>query len=288
MHTEQWSSGGAGLKYYNGGWTRHHPSKKVAQPQPRMKTTLSTTTMPQNIASTSKNDKAKAHDRPPSHGTPNLNSNLTTTPTLNSPAIPPLHQLKQAIKNTPGIIKNAKDALYHLTTKQWLVPHQDITNTQLASILLSLVTSSGQHSTSEKILENVANVIKAIAFLIKEAMVTRYAETIANHLAGNPTLHLTQHTTVQINAETTGNILETLETLNKSIQEQIKHVKNTEKIHKIQNSLPDMNTNASYRDTLINGTHNNLATQSPPANITEAKLQNRINIEACQILIEVQ
>ena len=205
------------------------------------------------------------------------------------PQFPPLHQLKQAIDNTPSIIKNAEDALYHLTTKQWLVPHQDVTSTQLASILLSLVTSSGQCSTSERISENIANVIKAIAFLIEEAVVTKYAETIASHLAGNLTLHPTLHPTAQINAETTGNVLETLETLNKSIQEQIKHVKNaSEKIHKIQNSLPDMNTNASYRDTLINGTHNNLATQSPPANITKAKLQNRINIEACQILIEVQ
>ena len=194
--------------------------------------------MPKNIASTSKNDKAKAHDRPPSCGTPNPNSNPTTTPTLNSPAIPPLHQLKQAIENTPGIIKNTKDTLYHLTMKQWLVPHQDVTNTQLASILLSLVTSSRQCSTSEKILENAANVIKAVAFLIEEAMVTRYTETITSRLAGDPTLHptlhTTLHTTAQINAETTGNVLETLETLNKSIQEQIEHVKNaSEKIHKI-------------------------------------------------------
>ena len=124
-----------------------------------------------------------------------------------------------------------------------------------------------------------------MAFLLEEAVVTKYAETIVNHLAGNPSMH----TTSQTNAETNNNLLETLETLNKSLQEQIGQVLTvTEKIHKNQNSLLDTITNTPYRDSLVNGTPNNSTYQPPPMNITEAKLQNWVNIEACQILAEIQ
>ena len=235
--------------------------------------------MPKNVATTSKNEKAKAADHPPSQCAPNPN------PTT----IPPLHQLKQAIETTPGIIKNAEDTLHHLSTKQWLVLHQDVTCTQLAAILLSLVATNRQHSTSDKISENVANVIKAIAFLLKEAVVTKYAETIAGRLAGNSTLH----TATQTNVETSNSIKESLETPNKTLQEQVDHVRvASEKIHKIHNSLSSTNTNTitnvTYRDTLVNGTLSTHMTQPPPVNSIEAKLQNRVNIEACQILVEIQ
>ena len=237
--------------------------------------------MPKNVATTSKNEKAKASDRSPSRGA----SASTSTPTHNTNTIPTLQQLKQTIETTPGIIKNSADALHHLSSKQWLIPHQDVTCTQLAAILLSLVTANGQRNTSDKISENVSNVIKAVAFLLEEAVVTKYAETIANRLAGNPSMH----TTLQTNAEMNNNLLETLETLNKSLQEQIGQVLTvTEKIHKNQNSPPDTITNAPYRDSLVNGAPNNSAYQPPPANITKAKLQNWVNIEACQILAEIQ
>ena len=235
--------------------------------------------MPKNITTTSKNEKAKAADRPPSRCAPNPN------PTT----IPPLHQLKQAIKTTPGIIKNAEDALHHLSTKQWLVPHQDVTCTQLAAILLSLVATNGQCSTSDKILENVANIIKAVAFLLEEAVVTKYAKTIAGRLAGNSTLH----TATQTNVETSNSIKESLETLNKTLQEQVDHLRvASENIHKIHDSLSSINTNTitnvTYRDTLVNGTLSTHTTQPLPANSIKAKLQNRVNIEACQILVKIQ
>ena len=130
----------------------------------------------------------------------------------------------------------------------------------------------------------MANVIKAVAFLLEVAVVTKYAETIAGRLAGNSTLH----TATQTNGETSNSFKESL-----TLQEQIGHVLTaSEKIHKTHDSLSTTNTNTitnlSYRDTLVNGTLSTYTTQPPLANIIEAKLQNRVNIEACQILVEIQ
>jgi hypothetical protein len=76
-------------------------------------------------------DKGKAPNCPPSH------TNISTT------TLPSLSQLKNSIENSPGIIKNASDAHEHLEKKQWLLCKHKNTNTQLATILFSLLATTG-------------------------------------------------------------------------------------------------------------------------------------------------
>src|SRR5258706_14846257 len=90
-------------------------------------------------------------------------------------------------------------------------------------------------------------------------------------------------------------IKESLDNINKKMQEQIEHAqKSTEKLQEIHDSITHVRMHTptdchlTYRNALINGTNYRPTAQLPPANIHEAKLQNRLNIGACQILIEIQ
>ena len=233
--------------------------------------------MPKEVAATPKGEKGKPPERPPSQLT-------AAQPT-------PLQQLKSNVENLPGIIKNAEDGLQHLVKKQWLLPEQTVTCEHLATILLSLVAAQAPCTSTDRISDNVANVIKSVAFLLEEATVTQYAEKIANHLASHPS----PHTPTRTDTETTDHIKETLDNLNRTIQEHSENArKANEKIQAIQDSLSQVttqtatNSHFSYRDALLNGSSSRPPALTPPANIQEAKIQNRLSIEACQTLIEFQ
>ena len=79
------------------------------------------------------------------------------------------------------------------------------------------------------------------------------------------------------------------------MQEQAKPAQKTnKKLQTIQDSLSHIptqmatNINFSYREALMNSTVSHPPALLPPANIHEARLQNRLSIKACQILIEIQ
>ena len=79
------------------------------------------------------------------------------------------------------------------------------------------------------------------------------------------------------------------------MQEQAKTTQKTnKKLQMIEDSLSHIpmqtatNINLSYREALMNGTVSRPPALLPPANIHEARLQNRLSIEACQILVEIQ
>lgn len=232
--------------------------------------------MPKEATATPKTDKGRVIERSPSR-----NAASTTTS-------PSFQQLKHIIETTPGIIKNAEDAAQHLVKKQWLNPHQSATNIQLAAILLSMVTAQGPRNSADKLSENTTNTIKAIAFLLEEISDAEKTTSLQNPSTkhDNP---------AQPDNETMNHFKESLDNLNKKMQDQIDHAQKTdEKRQEIHESLTHANTQAptddkfAYRNALMSGTNNRLHAQPPPANIHEAKLQNRLNIGACQILIEIQ
>jgi hypothetical protein len=206
-------------------------------------------------------DKGKAVERTPSGSAPN----------------PPmsLQQLKVGIENTPGIIKNIAEARGHLEKKLWLQPEQDITCQQLSTILLSLVSTQGQRNTTDKLSENTANIIKSVAFLLEET-------TPAQNDGHNPEQPYRQ-------------VKESIDTLIATVHERTKTLQKTiEEIKLKQNPDPSAGTHThtdpkfSYRGALINGTNFSQSALPPPATIHEARLRNRISIDARQILIEIQ
>ena len=207
-----------------------------------------------------------------------------------TPLAPSLQQLKDNVISAPGIIKNAEDGFQHLVKKQWILPEQTVTCEHLTAVLLTLVVAQGPRTSADRISDNTANVIKAVAFLLEEATISQYAEKIANRIANLPTPPNTR-----LDDDTPNPIKESLETLSKAVQNQAEIVqKANEKIQEIQDSIAHVtsqtvtNTGFSYRDALMNGTISRPPTQIPPSNVHEAKLQNRLNIEACQLLITIQ
>ena len=131
--------------------------------------------MPREAAATPKGGKGNLADRPPSRNTTVASTSL--------------QQLKDNVESLPGIIKNAEDRLQHLIKKQWILPEQTVTCTQLAAVLLSLVAAQGARTTTDRISENTANIIKSVAFLLEEVTVAQYAEKIANQLASHPAIN---------------------------------------------------------------------------------------------------
>ena len=223
--------------------------------------------MPKETTATSKGEKGKLTDRSPSRNT--------------TPASTSLQQIKDNVENLPGIIKNAEDGLQHLIKKQWMLPDQPVTYAHLAIVLFSLVTTQLPRTSNDRISDNTANIIKSVAFLLEEATVTQYAEKIANRLASQTE----SFTRTNSENESSDSVKETIEDLKKTLQNQIETVQmNSEKLQTIQESLANIptqtatNINFSYRDALLNGSANRPPVITPPTNIHEAKLQNRLNI----------
>ena len=213
------------------------------------------------------------------------NAAPSTTQPRTQPPLPSLEILKASVENSPGIVKNAKDARELLNKKQWLLSDQEVTYTHLAAILLSLVTTYGPRKTTEKISDTVANDIKAVAYLLEEATIAKYVDNITNRIAANTA----QPNDIQANSDTAKHINETLSSINETVNNNTQAIKRTnETLAKMQETLASHATTTtqplSYRDALINGK----LPATRATTLQEARIQNRLNISACQILIEVQ
>jgi hypothetical protein len=218
------------------------------------------------IPPTSKNEKSRSTPRPPSR---------------TDPEITPLEQLITTVENTPGAVKNVTEARTYLEKRSLLHTQQTSTFTTLTSILLSLVITNGPRTTSERIPENAANIIKAVALLLEANITTNHATT-----ATEPTSQCNDETIkiLRTNSDLLNTIalrqIETIERTN-AIAEKIDKIHTISTQRASQNSLP-----TSYRDILtgnMNGTP-----PSTPNTPMEACLRNRINIKACQVMIEIQ
>ena len=222
---------------------------------------------------TSSRTKSKSNDTPPSRAS------------SSSPQPPNLKQLKADNTKIPGIIKNASDAYEYLESKQWILPGQKITNTHFATILLSLVTTLSPRRATDKSPDTVNNVIKAVAYLLKDAMVAKYVEKITHQLTDLKTLN----NTPQSNIETTPHLNDMLTNIHATICKQTDAIQKTnEALEKLQANrtanIDNHQQNLPYREALLNG-------HPPPTQVTtphEARILNRLNISDHQIMLEVQ
>ena len=230
--------------------------------------------MPQQTLNFSERNKNK--ERPPSRT--NATSPQPTT-------LPTLEQLKATIADSPGIIKNASEARDFLVKRQWILQEQKITIPQMAAVLLNMTATSGSRRTTEKIPESVNNIIKAVAYLLEEATIAEYVDKISNKLTGINTANCTtQHDT-----ETTAKIDETLNSIKGTIDKHSEAIQKASKvlteIQETQRGLAeDQKKHQTYREALINGHPQPIQATT----IHEAKIQNRLNISDCQIMIEIQ
>ena len=215
-------------------------------------------------------DKGKATGRPPSRS-------VTTTQQT-------LQQLKTDIENTPGVVKTAADACKYLEQKQWSLPQQNITCSHLATVLLLLVTiNQGSRKTTDKFSEHTANTIKAVAFLLKEAVVAQYIEQVLDQISQHA-----NNIPTSLGTDTSMQVKESIDSLNATMQERVNSLQKV--IEDIKSApsatnLPFTNPEYSYRDALLN---NHQPAHLPPSTIHEARPMNRLNIKACQVLIEIQ
>ena len=222
-----------------------------------------------------KKDKARASPRPPSRSD-------------NEP--PTLTQLKTTIETNPGAVRNASEARNYLENRNYLLKQQQSSNTSLATILLSLVVPTGPRTTTDRIHENVANVIKAVALLLEEATIATYVEQITKGISQNISNTEGPHN------ETTAKILQNNSDFLKAIS--TKHLETiertnalAEKIEKLQeNTAAQTSTQGptpiSFRDALMGNTRG--VSSSTPNTPLEARLRNRLNIKSCQIMVEIQ
>src|SRR5258708_2651840 len=67
---------------------------------------------------------------------------ISPTPSDNSES-PMLAQLKTAIKDSPGVVRNSTDACRYLEGKNYMLAQQENTITVLTTVLLSLVVNTG-------------------------------------------------------------------------------------------------------------------------------------------------
>src|SRR5258707_9023631 len=138
---------------------------------------------------TSKREKLRTAPHPPSH---------------NDSESPSLELLKATVEATPGVVKNAADARNYLEGKNYLLNQQTNTITSLATILLSLAVNTGSRLSSERLPESVANVIKAVAYLMEEATTATYVDRI--------TEAITQRITAKVSESTDEATVKTLQT----------------------------------------------------------------------------
>ena len=232
-----------------------------------------TTKEASSSSSPSTADKGKTTERPPSR------SATTTLPTL--------EQYKTSIENDPGPVKNATDARKYLELKQWTLPQQNITCSHLATVLFSLVSIQGQNArkSTDKLSDNAANTIKSVALLLEEAVVAQYVRQIMDQITQQPNCNNPgppHNDTVKESIDTlSATLQEKVETLQKTIDE----LKSAPNPAQLTPNPQYINPEYSYRDTLIS---NQQSAHPQPSTIFEAKLQNRLNIDALQTLIEIQ
>src|SRR5258706_14900089 len=155
--------------------------------------------MPKETTVSPRADKGRAVERPPSRN--------ATTATMT----PSFQQLKHIIETMPGIIKNAEDTTQHLVKKQWLTPQQSNTTTQLAAILLSIVSAHGPRNSSDKLSKNTTNTIKAVTFILEEISAAQHAQKSTSQL----TPFTTHQSPAQADNASMNHIKESLDNINK-------------------------------------------------------------------------
>ena len=208
-----------------------------------------------------------------------------------------LAQLVQTIANVDGAVKDAKEARKHLIATGCIEKDDEITLRKIANILLTLVTTAPKRGSSDRIPERAVNIIKATALTIVEITAnTPATEANTSNAPLNPQLSVTPLDNLHKQLETNINFLkvaassqaEATEKANALLGKLERICNQAESTAKeIEQSAKTAATSATtYRDALING-----KTPDPPStpqSFNQRKAMNRVNIMACQLMVEYE
>ena len=213
---------------------------------------------------------SKPHTEPASNTSP-TNSHQDT-----------LAQLKQALMNEGGIIKNTKDAKKHLDTNGLTSPDLNITHENIAKILLTLVaTTATRRTSSDRIPEKASNIIKATALLLDELTTKNDEPSLPNltkQLETSATF-LKQAASAQTEATNKANVL-----LGKLEKLQV-HLEKTPNDTGFTPTAPTTTSPTPYKNALVNGKSNPATHTHTP---TQHRMLNRLGIKACQLLVNYE
>src|SRR6266404_5672365 len=87
-------------------------------------------------------------------------------------------------------MKNNTDTQKYLEGRNYVLTQQGNTITMLATVLLSLVVNTSPHHTGDCVPEGAANVIKAVALLMEEAVTVTYIECITEAIDRNGNINM--------------------------------------------------------------------------------------------------
>ena len=203
---------------------------------------------------------------------------------------PTLAQLKTAMRNGPGVVKSSTDARRYLEGKNYMLAQQGNTITALTTILLSLVVNIGPRAANDRVPDGAANVIKAVAILMEDAVTATYVERITEAIEKNDGIKIVNPPNEDVVKLLRDNT-ELLKTISAKHQETIERANDmAARIEGLQTGVVQGSSQGpltlSYRDALLSNARKGLP--SIPSTPFEARLRNRMNIKACQIMVEVQ
>ena len=214
---------------------------------------------------------------------------ISPTPS-DSTESPTLAQLRSAMMNGPGIVKSSADARRYLEGKNYMLAQQENTITTLMTILLSLVVNVGPRAAGDRVPDGVANVIKAVAILMEDAVTATYIKQITEAITKSDGIKVANPPDEDILRLLRDNT-ELLRTISAEHQEAIEKTNDmAAKIEGLQTKVTQVSSQGpltlSYRDALLSNARS--VPPSIPSTPFEARLRNRRNIKACQVLVEVQ
>ena len=203
---------------------------------------------------------------------------------------PTLSQLKTAMRNGPGVVRSSADARRYLEGKNYMLAQQGNTITTLTTILLSLVVNTGPRAAGDRVPDGAANVIKAVAILLEDAIAATYVGRITEAIAKSDGIKVVSPPNEDIVKLLQDNT-ELLKTISAKHQETIERTDDiAARIERLQTGTIQGSSQGpltlSYRDALLSNARK--GPPSTPSTPFEARLRNRMNIKACQVMVEVQ
>ena len=201
-----------------------------------------------------------------------------------------LSQLKTAMRNGPGVVRSSADARRYLEGKNYMLTQQGNMITTLTTILLSLVVNTGPRAAGDRVPDGAANMIKAVAILLEDAVTATYVERISEAIAKSDGIKVVNPPNEDIVKLLQDNT-ELLKTISAKHQEAIERTDDmAAKIERLQTGAVQGSSQRpltlSYRDALLSNVRK--GPPSTPRTPFEARLRNRMNIKACQVMVEVQ
>ena len=221
--------------------------------------------MPQDPSATPRRGKTRANDRNQSPNEPPTKPAKETPDSFTDTNYDTLAQLKEALMNEGGLIKNATDARKFLNATGLSPLDTTITSDNITHILLTLVaTSSTKRTASERIPEKMANIIKATALLLDDITNTQDAElgSKPGHET-NPNPCNSAHHDIKDQLETNANLFkqaatsqaEATDKANALLARMEKICEQSERsLNEALNTAKEVTKSATpYKDALING-----------------------------------